>query len=97
MGGPVADVLDHVPSAMDLLMSVPSLVLAILVVAIIGPSLTNTIVAVTIVYLPGYVRLVRASAIGELAKDYVTAARTVGVGPTARSRSPRCCRTVSRR
>ncbi len=35
----------------------------------------------TIVYLPGYVRLVRASAMGELAKDYVTAARTVGVGP----------------
>ena len=44
----------------------PSLVLAILIVAIIGPSLANTIVAVTIVYLPHYVRLVRASALTEL-------------------------------
>ena len=48
---------------MDLIMAVPSLVLAILVVAVLGPSLTNTIVAVTIVYLPRYVRLVRASAL----------------------------------
>ena len=62
-------------------MAVPSLVLAILVVAVLGPSLTNTIVAVTIVYLPRYVRLVRASALGELNKDYVTAAKVAGVGP----------------
>src|SRR5580658_9817672 len=66
---------------MDLIMAVPSLVLAILVVAILGPSLANTIVAVTIVYLPRYVRLVRASALGELNKDYVTAARVAGAGP----------------
>ncbi len=55
--------------------------LAILVVAVLGPSLANTIVAVTIVYLPRYVRLVRASALGELNKDYVTAARVAGVSP----------------
>jgi len=66
---------------MDLIMAVPSLVLAILVVAVLGPSLTNTIVAVTIVTLPRYVRLLRASAMGELQKDYVTAARVAGVGP----------------
>jgi len=65
---------------MDLITAVPSLVLAILVVAVLGPSLTNTIVAVTIVYLPRYVRLTRASALGELTKDYVIAARVVGVG-----------------
>ena len=65
---------------MDLIMAVPGLVLAILVVAVLGPSLTNTIVAVTIVSLPRYVRLVRASALGELGKDYVTAARVAGVG-----------------
>ncbi len=67
--------------AMDLIMSVPSLVLAIVVVAIIGPSLINTIIAVSIVYLPRYVRLVRASALSELTRDYVTAARVAGVGP----------------
>ncbi|RFB74972.1 ABC transporter permease subunit [Methylovirgula sp. 4M-Z18] len=65
---------------MDLIMAIPSLVLAILVVAVLGPSLINTIVAVTIVYLPQYVRLVRASAMAELTKDYVTAAKVAGVG-----------------
>lgn len=65
---------------MDLIMAIPSLVLAILIIAIIGPNLTNTIVAVTIVGLPRYVRLVRASAMTELTKDYVTAAKVSGVG-----------------
>jgi dipeptide transport system permease protein len=79
MAGPLVDV--AVTRLMDLIMAVPSLVLAILVVAVLGPSLANTIVAVTIVYLPRYVRLIRASALGELNKDYVTAARVAGVGP----------------
>jgi dipeptide transport system permease protein len=64
---------------MDLIMAIPSLVLAILIIAVIGPNLTNTIVAVTVVGLPNYVRLVRASALTELSKDYVTAARVAGV------------------
>ena len=71
--GTAVDVL--ITRVMDLIMAVPSLVLAILVVAVLGPSLANTIVAVTIVYLPRYVRLVRASALAELGKDYVTADR----------------------
>ncbi len=66
---------------MDLIMAVPSLVLAILIMAILQPSLTNTIIAVTAVGLPRYVRLVRASALTELTKDYVTAAKVSGVGP----------------
>ncbi len=66
---------------MDLIMAIPSLVLAILIIAVIGPNLTNTIIAVTIVYLPRYVRLVRASAMAELSKDYVTAAKVAGVRP----------------
>ena len=65
---------------MDLIIAVPNLVLAILIVAVLGPNLTNTIVAVTVVYLPRYVRLVRASALGELGKEYVIAARVAGVG-----------------
>ena len=55
--------------------------LAILIVAVLGPGLTNTIIAVTVIYLPRYVRLVRASAIAELRKDYVTAAKVAGAGP----------------
>ena len=75
--GSTADVV--ITRLMDLIMAVPSLVMAILVVAVLGPSLTNTIVAVTIVYLPRYVRLVRASALAEIGKDYVIAARVSGV------------------
>src|SRR5579872_2892618 len=65
----------------DVIWALPSLVLAVLVIAIIGPSLFNTIIAITIVYMPTYVRLMRASAISELAKEYVTAAKASGVGP----------------
>jgi dipeptide transport system permease protein len=66
--------------AMDVLLSIPSLLLAILVVAVLGPSLGNTIVAITIVYLPNYVRLTRAAAMTEMSKEYVTAARVAGCG-----------------
>ena len=77
MTGPVADVI--ITRIMDLIIAVPSLVLAVLIVAVLGPSLANTIVAVTIITLPLYVRLVRASAMGELSKDYVMAAKVAGV------------------
>lgn len=77
--GPAVDIVTM--RVMDLIMSVPDLVLALLAVAVLGPSLANTIVAVTIVFLPRYVRLVRGSALIELEKDYVMAARVAGVGP----------------
>jgi dipeptide transport system permease protein len=79
MAGSLVDVV--VTRLMDVIMATPSLVLAVVIVAILGPSLSNTIVAVTVVGLPRYVRVARASALGELAKDYVTAARVAGVGP----------------
>jgi dipeptide transport system permease protein len=66
---------------MDLIMAIPSLVLAILIIAVIGPGFFNTIIAITIVYLPRYVRLLRASALSELSRDYVTAAKVAGVRP----------------
>ncbi len=66
---------------MDLILAIPDLVLAILIIAVIGPNLFNTIVAITIVYLPRFVILVRATALSELSKDYVTAAKVAGVGP----------------
>ena len=66
--------------AMDVLLALPSLLLAVAVVAIIGPGLANTMFAIAIVALPGYVRLTRASAQGELQKEYVTASRVAGAG-----------------
>jgi dipeptide transport system permease protein len=77
--GGIVDVM--IMRMMDLIMAIPDLVLAILIIAVIGPNLTNTIVAITIVYLPRFVILVRASALSELSKDYVTAAKVSGVGP----------------
>src|SRR5262249_10845584 len=67
--------------AMVSILAIPSLLMCILVVAMIGPSLTNTIIAITIVYLPNYVRVVRASALSEKTRDYVTGARVAGAGP----------------
>jgi dipeptide transport system permease protein len=63
---------------MDVLLTMPSLLLAIVIVAILGPGLLNAMTAIAIVYLPHYVRITRAAVIGELPKDYVTAARAVG-------------------
>ncbi len=66
---------------MDLIISIPDILLSIMVIAVIGPNLTNTVIAIMVVYLPRYVRIVRSSALAELSKDYVTAAKVSGVGP----------------
>ena len=63
---------------MDIVLVFPSLLLAIVIVAILGPSLFNAMIAVSIVTLPNYTRLVRASALSELSRDYVTATRSAG-------------------
>lgn len=65
---------------MDVMLALPSLLLAIAVVAVLGPGLFNTMIAIAIVAIPSYVRLVRASALGELQKDYVIASRLAGAG-----------------
>ena len=65
---------------MDVLLVFPSLLLAIVVVAILGPGLTNAMLAVAVVLLPAYVRLSRAAALGELQREYVTATRSAGAG-----------------
>ena len=68
---------------MDILLALPGLLLAICVIAILGPGLVNTVIAISVGALPGYVRLVRGSALSEIARDYVTASRVAGAG-TAR-------------
>jgi len=66
--------------AMDIILTLPSLLLAIVIVAILGPGLMNAMLAVSVVVLPHYVRITRAAVIAETAKDYVTAARFTGAG-----------------
>ncbi|MDM0014026.1 ABC transporter permease subunit [Variovorax sp. J22P168] len=65
---------------MDVILTLPSLLLAIVIVAILGPGLTNAMLAVAIVVLPHYVRITRAAVISEVSRDYVTAARVSGAG-----------------
>jgi dipeptide transport system permease protein len=66
--------------AMDIMLALPSLLLAIVIVAILGPGLINAMIAVSIVVLPNYVRLMRASVLAEKNKEYVVASRVAGAG-----------------
>lgn len=63
---------------MDIILAFPSLLLALVLVAILGPSLTNAMIAIAIVLQPHYVRLTRSSVLAECSKDYVTAAKVTG-------------------
>jgi len=65
---------------MDIILTLPSLLLAIVIVAILGPGMINAMLAVSIVVLPHYVRITRAAVISEVSRDYVTAARMGGAG-----------------
>jgi peptide/nickel transport system permease protein len=65
---------------MDALMAFPAILLAIAISAALGPSIANAIIALTIVYTPRTVRVVRASVLMTARLDYVEAARTSGAG-----------------
>ena len=69
--------------AMDVMLALPSLLLAVAVVAVLGPGLANAMYAIAVVMLPHFVRLTRGAVLGELAKEYVAASRVAGAG-TAR-------------
>ncbi|XUY29807.1 ABC transporter permease subunit [Agrobacterium sp. rho-8.1] len=66
---------------MDIILAFPSLLLALVLVAILGPSLTNGMIAIALVLQPHFVRLTRAAVMAEKSKDYVTASRLAGAGP----------------
>ncbi len=63
---------------MDIILAFPYLLLAIVVVAYLGPSLQNAMLAIGITYVPRFARIVRGSVLEECGKDYVTAARSIG-------------------
>ena len=63
---------------MDVILAFPSLLLALVLVAVLGPGLTNAMIAIAIVYQPHFARLTRAAVMGEKAREYVTAARVAG-------------------
>lgn len=76
-GGVVDSIIMRV---VDIMLALPSLLLALVLVAIFGPSIVNASLALTFVALPHYVRLTRAAVLVEVNRDYVTASRVAGAG-----------------
>ncbi len=71
--------LDHiVMRSMDLLLAFPYILLAIVIVAALGPSLPNAMIAIGIIGIPQYARIIRSSVLAEKESDYVTAERALG-------------------
>jgi len=64
--------------AMDVMLAFPSIILAIGITTVLGPSITNLMIAVGIVYIPQYARLARASVLAAKRLEYVEAARAIG-------------------
>lgn len=65
---------------MDIMLSMPTLLLAVAIMAVLGPGLLNAMIAIAISSLPAYVRLTRATVMTEINRDYVLAARMGGAG-----------------
>lgn len=72
-----ADIL--IMQCVDVLLALPSLLLAIVIVAILGVGLTNAMIAVAIAVIPSFVRVVRGSVLSVRESEYVEAARALGV------------------
>ncbi|MFN2147729.1 MAG: ABC transporter permease [Anaerolineales bacterium] len=67
---------------MDVLLAFPALLLAIAIVAVLGPGLINALIAIGIVSIPAYARVMRASVLATKENDYVLAARSLGATST---------------
>ena len=65
--------------AMDVIFAFPFIVLAITIVGVLGPSLVNAMIAVGIVYIPRFARIVRGPILAVMQEDYITACRSIGV------------------
>ena len=72
---------DVVMRLMDVLLAFPSLLLAIAIVAVLGPGLINALLAIGIVSIPAYARVVRASVLVVKEMDYVAASKALGAAP----------------
>lgn len=66
---------------MDVFFAFPDILLALTIVAILGPSITNTMIAIGIVFTPVFTRIVRGAVIGVKENDYITNAVAIGVPP----------------
>jgi peptide/nickel transport system permease protein len=69
---------DWLMRVMDIVFAFPGLVLAIVIAGLLGPSRTNAMIAIGIVYAPAFARVIRGSVLSVMAESYVEAARVVG-------------------
>ena len=76
-GGKIDTVIMRV---MDIILAFPSLLLALVLVAVLGPGLVNAMIAISLVNQPHFVRLTRAAVMIERGKDYVVGSRVAGAG-----------------
>jgi peptide/nickel transport system permease protein len=67
---------------MDVVLAFPSILLAIVIVSILGPSLANAMLAIGIVFVPQMARVVRSAVISVRERDYIEAERALGAGNT---------------
>ncbi|MBA3424937.1 MAG: ABC transporter permease [Rubrobacter sp.] len=65
---------------MDVLLAFPSILLAIVIVSVLGPSLTNAMLAIGVVFIPQIARVVRSAVISVRERDYIEAERALGAG-----------------
>lgn len=77
-GGRTEDVIMRL---MDIVMAFPALLLAISIVTILGPGLTNALLGITITFIPQYARLTRASVLSLKEQEFIVAEQAVGAGP----------------
>lgn len=82
IAGFVGGALDNIiMRILDVLLAFPALLLAIAIVSVLGPGLINAMLAIAIVSIPAYARVMRASVLAAKQEEYVQAARVVGVSP----------------
>ena len=78
LGGAVDNVIMRL---MDVVLAFPALLLAISIVTILGPGLTNALLGITITFIPQYARLSRASALSLKEQEFIIAERALGASP----------------
>jgi len=67
----------------DVILSFPPIVLGVVISGVLGPSITNLVIALSVVYMPVFFRIARSGAMSEAARTYVEAARSVGLSGRA--------------
>jgi ABC-type dipeptide/oligopeptide/nickel transport system permease subunit len=78
LGGPLLSNL--IMRAMDIILAFPGILLAIAIVAFLGPGLDKGMIAIGFVFIPGFARLVRSTLLSVIQQEYILAAQAVGAG-----------------